>query len=96
VLSINSSLQTAFSGSYRPGRKRLGVTGTWTRFGYDKTGLRVTDATLLNATVSYRLRRLVLQAGYSSSNSRAYLSSASSAFRRREIYFEVIRRFSLF
>jgi hypothetical protein len=95
ILSQNSNVQTTFIGTFRPGRKRLSVTGTYNRFGYDNKGLHITDATLIDAAVSYRLRRLTLQTGYLYSNSQVF-TIGTPAFHRREIYFEVLRHFRLF
>lgn len=95
VLSQNSNVQTTFMGTFRPGRKRLSVSGTYNRFGYDNRGLHITNATLIDATVSYRLRRLTLQTGYLYSNSQVF-TIGTPAFHRREIYFEVLRHFRLF
>jgi len=95
VLSLNSTVQTMFIGVLRPRRKRLSIVVSFVRFGYDNAGLPATDATLLNATVSYRFRRLALQTGYRSSNSHVYTLS-SVVYEHREVYFEVLRHFRIF
>jgi len=95
ALSNTSNVQTILMGTYRPGRKRFSVSGSWSHFGYDNGGRPATDATMIYGLVSYRLRRLRLQAGYASSNSQLYGQNTSN-FGRREFYFEMIRNFRIF
>jgi len=95
ALSMNSTVQTAIIGSYEPGKKRLSVNGYWTRFGYINQGSQVSNATMFNGVISYRLRLLHLQAGYVLSNSQL-VAQGESGLRRQEIYFEVIRHFRWF
>ena len=92
ALSMNSTVQTMIIGSYEPGKKRLSVNGYWTLFGYSNHGSQVSNATMFNGVISYRLRLLHLQAGYVLSDS--HLSVAGgSGLQRQEVYFEVIRHF---
>lgn len=96
ALSMNSNVQTVLTGTYQPGRKRLRVAGSWIQFSYDNRGQHVTDASLYNFVVSYRLRLLRLQAGFYRSTSQAFTGRNLSPLVRRQIYFEVIRHFNLF
>jgi hypothetical protein len=96
VLSMSSNAQTTVMGSYQPGRKRLGIFGTWTTYSYSNRGIHVTDASLYNLVATYRLRLLQLKAGYYQSNAQAYTLQNSSPFQRRQVYIEVIRHFSIF
>jgi hypothetical protein len=96
VLSMNSNTQTTVMGSYQPGRTRLQLNGSWISFSYDNRGVHVTDASLYNLVANYRLRLLQLKAGVYQSTAQAYVLKNSSPFQHRQVYFEVIRRFSVF
>jgi hypothetical protein len=96
VLSMNSNAQTSVIGSYQPGRKRLGISATWTSFSYYNRGSHVTDASLYNFVATYRLRLLQLKAGFYQSTAQAFTLQNSSPFQRRQMYIEVIRHFSIF
>jgi hypothetical protein len=94
IMSQSSTVQTMFIGAFRPGRKRLSIAASLTRFGYDIAGVHVTDATLFNAALYYRLRLLTLQTGYRFSDS--YLYTRDLGYHRREVYFAVVRHFRIF
>jgi hypothetical protein len=94
ALLDNSNVQTMIVAAFRPGSKRLRISGSYTRFGYDNAGVNVTNATLFNGTVSYRLRRLTVQTGFRYSNSHVF-SASNPSFHRWEVYFEVLRHFHI-
>jgi len=96
VLSMNSNEQTTVLASYQPGRKRLGIFGTWTTYSYYNLGKHVTDASLYNFVATYRLRLLQLKAGFYQSSAQSFTLQNSSPFQRRQVYFEVVRHFSIF
>jgi len=96
ALSMHKSVQTILTGTYQPGSKRLNISGSYIRFGYDNQGIHTSDASLYNLVVRYRLRLLRLESGFYRSMSETSLLNNASPFVRRQIYFEVIRQFSLF
>jgi len=96
ALSIHKSVQTILTGTYQPGSKRLNISGSYVRYGYDNQGIRVSDASLYNFVVRYRLRLLRLESGFYRSISQTSFLNNTSPFVRRQIYFEVIRQFNLF
>jgi hypothetical protein len=96
VLSMNSDVQTTVMGTYQPGRKRLGIFATWTTFSYDNQGRNVSNASLYNVVATYRLRLLLLKAGFYQSSAQAYTLQNSSPLQRRQMYIEVVRHFSIF
>jgi hypothetical protein len=95
LLSTNS-LNTQAQATFSPGKKRLLVMGSWTHLSYNTDALHLTDTTVIYGVVSYNLRRLRLQAGYISTDSQAFALNRKTAYRPREYYFAVIRRFQLF
>ena len=95
VLSNTSNNQFTVLGTYRPGKKRLSVDGSWTRFSYSSGGAQVEASQMINLFVSYRLRRLRVQAGYFSSKSQLTIAN-TPGFDQRQYYIGVVRRFRLF
>jgi hypothetical protein len=95
VLSNTSNTQVTVLGTYRPGKKRLSVDGSWTRFSYSSLGAQVEASQMINLFVSYHLRRLRVQAGYFTSKSQLTIAN-TPGFDQKQYYIEVVRRFRLF